>query len=162
MRHTYLTLTLIVLLSQLSDIAANGTCVRLPCSAGMPAQTPMPSYGACSPKEYIQHLDDDPYCGSENEFYFEWKSDFHNHVHLRYGWPVENLPSTYFCGAQCSVQHSQICKHTGFISICHDNTTDCLAKCPKGVHNDVEVEPPLVPLTGESFRHCLANTQSDT
>ena len=35
----------------------------------------------------------------------------------------------------------------------HDDPTDFLASCMKEVHNDVEVEPKLQPLTGETFRH---------
>ena len=31
----------------------------------------------------------------------------------------------------------------------------------KEIHNDVEVEPKLQPLTGESFRHRIANTDPD-
>ena len=97
----------------------------------------------------------------EHGFYFECKSDFHDHVHLRYGWPVDRLPSSCPCGARYSIQHSQICKLAGFISMRHDDITDFLAKCLKQVHNDVEVEPPLLPLTGETFRHRSANTESD-
>ena len=42
----------------------------------------------------------------------------------------------------------------------HDDTT-FLAKSLKEVHNDGEVEPPLLPLTGETFRHRSASTESD-
>ncbi len=97
----------------------------------------------------------------EHGFFFDVKSDFHDHVHLRYCWPIDNLPSACPCGARYSVQHAQICKVAGFIHMRHDDTTDFLAKCLKEVHNDVEVEPPLLPLTGETFRHRTANTQPD-
>lgn len=97
----------------------------------------------------------------EHGFYFDVKSDFHDHVHLRYCWPIDNLPSTCPCGARYSVQHAQICKLAGFIHMRHDDTTNFLAKCLKVVHNDVEVEPPLLPLTGETFRHRSANIQPD-
>ena len=60
----------------------------------------------------------------EYGFYFACKSNFHDHVHIRYGWPVDNLPSTCLCGARYSIQHSQICKLTGFISMHQDNTKD--------------------------------------
>ena len=43
----------------------------------------------------------------------------------------------------------------------HDDPTVFLASCMKEVHNDVEVEPKLQPLTGETFRHRTANTDPD-
>ena len=43
----------------------------------------------------------------------------------------------------------------------HDDTTDFLAKCLREVHNDVEVEPPLLPLSGETFRCRSTNIQPD-
>ena len=36
-----------------------------------------------------------------------------------------------------------------------------LAKCMKKVIHDVEVEPMLLPLSGETFRHRTANTEPD-
>ena len=64
----------------------------------------------------------------QHRFYLKCKSDFHDHVHLRYGWPVENLPSTCPCGARYSVQHSQICKLAGFISV-----MECKFSNPPGI-----------------------------
>ena len=42
---------------------------------------------------------------AEHGFYFECKSDFFDMVHLRYCWPITNLPSTCPCGAQYSLNH---------------------------------------------------------
>ena len=44
----------------------------------------------------------------------------------------------------------------------HDDITNFLARCLKEGHNDVEVEPPLLQLTRETFRHRSANTESDS
>ena len=52
---------------------------------------------------------------AEHGFYFECKSDFFDMVHLQYCWPITNLPSTCPCGAQYSLNHSQICKLAGFV-----------------------------------------------
>ena len=60
-----------------------------------------------------------------------------------------------------TVHHAQICKLAGFIHMRHDDTTDFLAKRMREVHNDVEVEPPLLPLSGETFRCRSTNTQPD-
>ena len=98
---------------------------------------------------------------AEHEFFFDVKSDFHDHVHLRYCWPIDNLPSVCAFGARFTVHRVQICKLVGFIHMRHDDTTDFLAKCMREVHNDVEVEPPLLPLFGEMFRYRSTNTQPD-
>ena len=44
----------------------------------------------------------------------------------------------------------------------HDDVTDFIASCLKEIHNDVEVEPTLLPITGESFHHRSANCEPDT
>ena len=98
---------------------------------------------------------------SEHGFFFEVKSDFHDHVHLRYCWPLANLPPTCPCGSRFTVDHAQICKLSGFIHMRHDDPTRFLAKCMKEVHNDVELEPSLQPLTGETLHHQTANTEPD-
>ncbi len=43
----------------------------------------------------------------------------------------------------------------------HDDPTDFIASCMKEVYNDVEIEPKLQPLTGETFQHRTANTDPD-
>ena len=98
---------------------------------------------------------------SEHGFFFEVKSDFHDYVHLRYCWPLANLPPTCPCGSRFTVDHAQICKLSGFIHMRHDDPTRFLAKCMKEVHNDVELEPSLQPLTGETLHHQTANTEPD-
>ena len=97
----------------------------------------------------------------EHGFFLEVKSDFHDHVHLRYCWPLDNLPPTCPCDANFSVDHAQICKLSGFIHMRHNDPTTFLAQCMKEVYHDVELEPPLQPLTGETLRHQTANTDPD-
>ena len=98
---------------------------------------------------------------SEHGFFFEVKSDFHDHIHLRYCWPLANLPPTCPCGSLFTIDHAQICKLSGFINVRHDDPTIFLAKCMKEIYHDVELEPQLQPLTGETFRHQFANTEPD-
>ena len=43
----------------------------------------------------------------------------------------------------------------------HDDTTDFLARCMLEVHSDVEVEPPLLPIFGETLRCRSTNTQPE-
>ena len=98
---------------------------------------------------------------AEHGFFLDVKSDFHDHINLRYCWPLDNLPSTCPCGLRFTVDHAQVCKLSGFIHMRHNEPTTFLARCVKEVHHDVEVEPQLQPLTGETFRHRSANTEPD-
>ena len=98
---------------------------------------------------------------TEHGFFFDAKADIIDRVHLRYSWPLDNLPSFCPCGERFTVDHAQICKVSGFIHMRHNDPTDFLASCMKEVHNDVEVELKLQPLTGESLRHRTANTDPD-
>ena len=98
---------------------------------------------------------------SEHGFFFEVKSDFHDHIHLRYCWPLANLPPTCPCGSKFTTGHAQICQLSGFINMRHDDQTIFLAKYMKEIYHDVELEPQLQPLTGETFRHQSANTEHD-
>ncbi len=98
---------------------------------------------------------------AEHGFFFEVKSDFVDHIKLRYCWPLDRLPTTCPCGAKFSMDHAQICKTGGFIHMRHDDPTYLLAKCMKEIHRDVEVEPTLLPLSGETFQYRTANVQPD-
>ena len=98
---------------------------------------------------------------AEHGFCFEVKADFRDHICLRYGWPLDRLPASCPCGERFTIDHAQICKLAGFIHMCHDEVTDFLALCMKELHGDAEVEPTLLPLSGESFRHRTANTEPD-
>ena len=76
---------------------------------------------------------------AEYGFFFDFKADFHYHIHLRYCWPLDNMPSSCPCEELYIVENAQICKMSGFIHMRHDDTTDFLASSMKEVHNDVEV-----------------------
>ena len=45
----------------------------------------------------VQHIDHHPGPVSEHGFFFDVKSDFHDHVHLRYRWPIDNQPYASVC-----------------------------------------------------------------
>ena len=98
---------------------------------------------------------------AEHGVFFDVKADFHDHIHLRYCWPLDNLPSICSCGERFTVDHAEICKLSDFIHMRHNDPTDFLASCMKEIHNDVVVEPKLQPLTGESLRHSTTNTDPD-
>ena len=77
---------------------------------------------------------------AEPGFYFHVKSDFHDHIRLRYCWPLDNLSVSCPCGARFNVGHAQVCKLSGFIHVRHNDPTDFIATCMKEIHHDVELE----------------------
>ena len=89
------------------------------------------------------------------------KLEFRDHLLLRYRWPIPDLPVTCACGAPFSVDHSQICHQGGFVNMRHDEVRDLLATDMKKILKDVETEPRLSPLTGESLHPRSANTTDD-
>ena len=86
------------------------------------------------------------------------KQEFWDSIKIRYGIPLSRLPTRCVCGEKFSVEHAFTCKTGGFVSIRHNEIRDFTAEVLKEVCQDVEVEPPLTPLTGERFQHKTALT----
>ena len=61
------------------------------------------------------------------------------------------MPTICSCGAKLDYQLCMSCKKGGFVTMCHNDVRDLTANILKGVLNDVEVEPQLLPLTGENL-----------
>ena len=89
------------------------------------------------------------------------KGAFRDAVALRYGWQLSNLPSSCACGAPFDVDHAMICSLGGFPIIRHNELRDVTAELLSEVCADVTVEPPLQPITGETFLHRTARTEDD-
>ena len=49
------------------------------------------------------------------------KQQFWDCLHIRYGWDLKNLPTTYPCGLKFDFQHSMSCKKGGFVTIRHND-----------------------------------------
>ena len=45
---------------------------------------------------------------AEYGFSFDSKADFHDHIHLCYCWPLDNMPSSCPCGEQYTVDHADL------------------------------------------------------
>jgi hypothetical protein len=89
------------------------------------------------------------------------KFEFQDQLLMRYRWPLKDLPSTCACGSPFSVDHSQICHLGGFINMRHNELRDLMASEMRHFLKDVEVEPCLTPLSGESLRPRSAITSDD-
>ena len=85
------------------------------------------------------------------------KSDFHDALHLQYGWRPARLPSSCVCGKDFSVDHSLTCSHGGYLGLRHNEVRDLLGKLLDDTCHDVCIEPQLQPLSGE---HLHSSTNS--
>jgi hypothetical protein len=95
-------------------------------------------------------------------FAIEAKRDFFDWVRMRYRKPIVGLQPTCACGDPYSLDHSQICKLGGFIHMRHDMPKNLFAAiCKAAGFCDVEIEPPLEPLTGEKLIFKSANVRED-
>ena len=79
------------------------------------------------------------------------KRIFWDSIRLRYGWPLSNLPSSCACGKPYNITHALSCHLGGFTTIRHNELRDLTAELLKHVCYDVQTEPLLEPLTGETF-----------
>ena len=79
------------------------------------------------------------------------KREFYDAVRMRYRWDLKFLPTICACGKRFTVDHAMSCPKGGYIHQRHDEVRDILAKISKEISNDVETEPHLLPLTGESL-----------
>ena len=89
------------------------------------------------------------------------KKEFSDAIALRYGWPMDGLPSICACGTPFDQNHAMICKKGGFVCMRHDEVRDITAQMLKEVCHDVAVEPQLLPLQGEQLARRSANTSGD-
>jgi hypothetical protein len=76
-------------------------------------------------------------------------------------WQIDNLPSRCTCGASFSTEHANICHTGGFINMRHDKIRDLLVEKMSEVLKDVQKEPPLTPLSGETIIPSSANREQD-
>ena len=80
------------------------------------------------------------------------KGEFRDAINLRYAKTLRGLPSKCPCGQKYDVTHALNCKKGGFVTQRHDQLRNYEAELLKKVVNDVELEPPLQPLTGETVQ----------
>ena len=88
------------------------------------------------------------------------KQQFWDCVRLHYGWRLTNIPSTCTCESKMDIQHAMNCKKGGFITIRHNHLRDLTANLLTEVYKDVDIEPQLLPVTGETFENRTANTSN--
>ncbi len=87
------------------------------------------------------------------------KRAFQDALALRYNWQPQNCPATCGCGARFSIDHSLSCPKGGFPSIRHNEIRDLTANLLTEICPDVQIEPDLQPLTGETLSYATSNSQ---
>ena len=89
------------------------------------------------------------------------KSDFRDAVCIRYGYPLDGLPTTCVCGSDLTVDHALTCPCGGYPLARHNEVRDTIAEVMRGVLPDVEVEPQLLPYVEEQLAGQTANRAVD-
>ena len=88
------------------------------------------------------------------------KSEIRLRLELRYGSEPKNLPAKCSCGEPFTVAHSLHCGKGGY-TLRHDKIRDTFQKQTKDAYFNVEVEPKLQKLEGESFEHKSTCTEHE-
>ena len=82
-------------------------------------------------------------------------------IYLRYGWEPTKTPLTCECGADFNLTHALHCAKGGYTHIRHNEIRDTFANLMNEVCHDVEIEPKLQPLQGESFVNNSTTTEDE-
>jgi len=78
-----------------------------------------------------------------------------------YGWSPPHLPTHCACNKAFSMSHDLSCPHSAFPIIHHNDVQDLTAKLMSEVCHDVQVEPYLHLLSGESLCYKSAVHEDD-
>ena len=89
------------------------------------------------------------------------KQQFWDSISLRYEWEISKLPTACPCGSKFDIQHSMNCKKGGFVTIRHNDLRDFTAIILWEVCYDTEIEPRIVPLSGEDLSNRTANRSNE-
>ena len=81
------------------------------------------------------------------------KEEFRDAIKLRYDWEITDTPTICACGDEFSVDHAMVCQRGGFIIQRHNELRDLETEMLRMVCNEVEVEPVLQDVTGETINH---------
>ena len=79
------------------------------------------------------------------------KGEFRDSLLLRYDKDLPRLPQSCVCGAKMDINHALNCPRGGYIIIRHSSVRDFIANQISTVYKDVECEPTLQTLDGETF-----------
>ena len=90
------------------------------------------------------------------------KGAFRDALVLRYEWHPAGMATTCACGKNNDIQHALSCKTGGLPIHRHNDIQDLTASLLSEVSTNIEIEPQLQPLSGESLSRQSANAQDDS
>ena len=79
------------------------------------------------------------------------KSEFRDGIALCYGWNPMKMPPLCACNENFAVAHVLHCPEGGYTHMTHNELHDSFVNLLVDVCHDVEIEPDLQPLQGETF-----------
>ena len=79
------------------------------------------------------------------------KQEFIDSISLRYNFPLKDIAPYCACGERNSIDHALTCMRGGYSIMRHNAVRDLEASLLKEVCRDVQVEPTLIPLSGQQF-----------
>ena len=79
------------------------------------------------------------------------KQQFVDALYMRYDLAIKDAPRTCACGEPYSVNHCLTCRNGGYVIMSHNSVRDTTHKLLKEVCRDVQLEPTLLPVTGEEL-----------
>ena len=77
------------------------------------------------------------------------KREFFDAIAIRYTWELKRLPTHCVCKKKFDMEHAMSCKNGGYVIRRHNRLRDMFAELLNQVADEVQIEPPLEPLTGE-------------
>ena len=89
------------------------------------------------------------------------KTEFRDGLAIRYGWEPKNTPASCPCGKRFNLAHELHCAKVGYTHMRHNETSDTFANLMKDLCFDVELEPKLQSLEGESFDNRTTTTEDE-
>ena len=87
----------------------------------------------------------------EEENFVLNKREFFDALALRFRWELKRLPINCLCNSPFNADHAMQCPLGGFVIRRHNRIRDLFAKILDEVTNEVRIEPPLQPITGETL-----------
>jgi hypothetical protein len=88
----------------------------------------------------------------EEENFVLNKREFFDALAIRYQWEMKRLPINCACNTPFNADHALQCPLGGYIMRRHNRIRDLFAKILDEVTNEVRIEPPLQPVTGETLK----------
>ena len=79
------------------------------------------------------------------------KQQFVDAICMRYNFSLKDVPRNCACGSAYSINHCLTCRRGGFTNFRHNAVRDTIYNLAQDLYPDVQLEPGLLPVTGEDL-----------